>query len=53
MPYEAYERLGKVVGVLVEHLDGYIRITQEEIEDAPEVDVIALFETDEVELKVR
>lgn len=46
------EHLSKVIAVLLEHLDGQIVLSNEEIEDAPDVEIRALFETDEIEMRV-
>jgi hypothetical protein len=46
------ENLERMIAVLLDHLDGHIVITNEEIEDASDVEFRSLFETDEVEMRV-
>ncbi len=41
----------KVIGVLVKMLGGHVILTREDIEDAPDIEVRQLFETDQVEMR--
>ena len=46
------ELLENVISVLVKRLDGHVVLSKEEIEDAPDIEIRDLFETDEVEMRV-
>lgn len=52
-PSDLEKMLGKVIGVLIQEMDGYFKFSNEELEDAPEVEVRKIFSTDEFELRIK
>lgn len=51
VPKSDYDIAVRIIGFLLEELGGHTRITNEELEDAPDVEIRDLFETDEIEMR--
>jgi hypothetical protein len=51
VPEAEFNKLSDILAVLVEKLGGEVTISEEEIEDCPALDIMRLFETDELKMR--